>query len=359
MLGLYIHVPFCAKKCSYCDFISYPGKQDLIGPYLNALYLEMSRYTGRSIASVYVGGGTPTLLSGEQIKELLANIRRTFSCYHLSEITFETNPDSLDDDKLRALKISGVNRLSIGAQSFCDENLKYLGRIHSSETLQNALLSAKKYGFSNVSVDIIYGLPAQTPLEWQEDLHRAASFGLQHVSAYPLTLEEGTPLYSSGAKVDEDRQAELYEWTMDYLGQKGFEHYEISNWAVPGYNCRHNLIYWNNREYIGIGVAAASYLEGKRRKNCSDINSYINRILAGENPADENETIDSRTKLAEDIILKLRCSSGIFVSETIRDKFGTTIEKFIKNNLLERYNDNIRLTRRGRILANQVMREFV
>jgi len=237
--------------------------------------------------------------------------------------------------------------------------LRYLGRIHSSETSQNAILSAKKYGFSNVSVDLIYGLPGQTPLEWQEDLHRAASFGPQHISVYPLTVEEGTPLYANGVRVDEDHQAELYEWTMDYLGHKGFEHYEISNWAVPGYKCRHNLIYWDNREYIGLGAAAASYLGGKRCKNCSDINIYIDRILAGGNPAEESETIDSRTKLVEDLILKLRCSSGIFVSETINHKYGATIDKFVTDNLLERCNGTIRLTRRGRILANQVMREFV
>jgi oxygen-independent coproporphyrinogen III oxidase len=359
MLGLYIHIPFCKKKCSYCDFISYPGKQDLIKPYIKALYREMSRYEGRSISSIFVGGGTPTLLSGEDIKELLSYIRGNFNCLHLSEITFEANPDSLDDERLRALKVSGVNRLSIGGQSFTDANLKYLGRVHDAESLRSAVSSAQKYGFSNINVDLIYGLPGQTILEWQDDLLNAASFGLQHVSAYPLTIEEGTALHSDGVIVDEDHQAEIYEWTMDYMASLGYEHYEISNWSLPGYKCRHNLVYWNNKEYIGIGAAAASYLDGTRRKNCGSLEEYIARIDGGLDATEEVDEIDARKRLVEDLILKLRCSSGIQVSENIEDKYGRTIKRFLADKLLENAGGNIRLTRRGRVLANQVLREFV
>lgn len=327
--------------------------------YVGALHKEMERYKGRMISSVYVGGGTPTLLSVSQIRDLFAMIRNTFNCTRLSEITFEANPESLDDDKLGALKVAGVNRLSIGVQSFCDRNLSYLGRVHNSETAVKAFKRARKYHFSNMGIDLIYGIPGQTPLEWQDDLRKAVSLKPEHISAYSLTVEPGTDLYKAEISVDDDHQAELYEWTMDYMGSVGYEHYEISNWSLPGFKCRHNLLYWGNKEYIGVGVAAASYIGPLRSKNCSNIDEYISKISAGQSAAAELDEIDGRKRASEEMMLKLRCSSGIEESDDLRSKYGNTINKFLQLKLLEKSNGHIRLTKRGFALANQVIREFI
>lgn len=359
MYGLYIHIPFCRQKCNYCDFVSYSGKQDLVDVYLDALRMELNRYAGKPIISVYVGGGTPSLLSPGQIKELFKTIRKIFNCFHLSEITFEANPESLNDDVLGALKVAGVNRLSIGAQSFSEQNLKFLGRIHSASAAAKAVKAARKHHFSNISIDLIYGMPGQLPLEWQSDLKQAVSQNPEHISVYPLTIEQNTPMFAAGVTTDEDKQAELYEWAMDYLHSTGYEHYEISNWALTGYKCSHNLIYWNNKEYIGAGIAAASYFNGSRYKNCESIEEYIEKSKSGESAIAETEHIDDKIKMSEEMILKLRCSAGIEVSDDIISKFGETINRFIEQQLLERRDKRIRLTRRGLILANHVMREFV
>ncbi|MFH1369292.1 MAG: radical SAM family heme chaperone HemW [Elusimicrobiota bacterium] len=359
MIGLYIHIPFCKKKCRYCDFVSFPGKHDLIPAYLEALYTELKRYSGQSLVSIYAGGGTPTLLSPGQVRELFGAIRNSFNCIHLSEITFEANPESLSEEKLGALKVEGVNRLSIGAQSFCERNLSYLGRIHTEDAVKKAVAAARKHHFSNIGLDLIYGVPGQTLPEWQADLKKAVSLKPEHISAYPLTIEPDTPLHSEGTEVDEDFQAELYEWTMDYLFSEGYQHYEISNWSLPGFKCRHNMIYWDNQEYMGVGAAAASYFKGVRRKNCGTIEEYISRAAAGKDISEESETIDPVTKISEEIILKLRCAGGVEVSEYIASRYGETINKFLEQKLLERRDKSVRLTKRGFILANQVMREFV
>lgn len=359
MYGLYIHIPFCKKKCNYCDFISYPDSQNLLNSYLESLYTEMDKYSGKKIKTIYIGGGTPSVLTIPQIKDLFNNIRKIFSCSNLSEITFEANPESLNEEKVRTLKTCGVNRLSIGAQSLNDNDLKYLGRLHNSDDLYNILRIARKYEFTNLNIDLIYGLPGQTIDEWKALLKKSFELNMEHLSIYPLTIEDNTNFCNRNIIVNEEDQARMYEYTIDNLKASGYEHYEISNWAKQGYRCKHNLIYWNNQEYIGIGVAAASYFEGKRYKNCLEIKNYIENIKRDENTLIECEEIDDNKRLVEELILKLRCSFGVDLNEKINNKYSNKIEQLIGEKLIEKKGNNIALTKKGYLLANQVLKEFV
>jgi oxygen-independent coproporphyrinogen-3 oxidase len=357
--GLYVHIPFCRKKCNYCDFVSKPAEAAAISAYMEALYLEMQKYQSLMVATMYVGGGTPSLLSAEQIRDLYAAVRRFFNCTHSSESTFELNPESITDEKLRTLKIAGVNRLSIGAQALQDEDLKYLGRVHTVSDFENAYHAARRFRFDNVSFDLIYGLPDRTLNDWKATLQKAVTYRPEHLSLYPLSIEKDTPFHQTGIKVDDDLQAQIYEWSLEFLSKIGYEHYEISNWALPGFSSKHNLIYWQNKEYLGLGPAAASYLEGKRWKNCTNIEEYVRRVADGGDIIAEEEEIDEDTRLAEEMILKLRCSSGVLLTPTLQQRYGEKIERLIGAHLLERKGQNIRLTKRGLLLANQALQEFV
>lgn len=359
MYGLYIHIPFCRRKCNYCDFVSVTGTEESYTTYLDALSLEMQRYTGVTLQTVFVGGGTPSILSEGQIDRLFADTRRIFNCTRLAEMTFEANPESLSDEKLRLLKKAGVNRLSIGAQSFSDEELAWLGRVHSVRDFERAFQTGQRFGFSNINIDLIYGLPGQSLSAWKKNLEKAVSCSSQHLSLYPLTIEPDTVFGNSGVQADGDLQADMYEWSMDFLEKEGFVHYEISNWARPGYTCRHNLTYWQNGEYIGVGAAAASHRNGRRWKNRMCIDTYIAAVMSQGDLVEESEDIGRVQRLSEDIILKLRCRSGIPLSGPVHDHYGTKIEELIGQKLLERCGANIRLTRRGILLANQVLKEFV
>ncbi len=358
MYGLYLHIPFCKKKCKYCDFISVPYKKELADAYTSALIGEMKRYEGISLATLYVGGGTPSVLSIENLTDIFKNVYDRFDC-KLSEITVEANPESLNEDKLLALRSLGVNRLSIGVQSFCTEELDFLGRVHSSKDFWNCLDNARRLGFDNINIDLIYGLPKQSLEEWQNNLKSALCARSEHVSIYPLTIEPNTEFHRICVTTEEESQADMYDWSLDFLESAGYEHYEISNWALPGRRSSHNMIYWQNGEYIGVGAAAASHLNGKRWKNMAGIENYISKIGSGENPADEIDVIDSDKKLSEEIILKLRCMPGICLTKEVTDKYGSAIERLVSNELLEICGKNLRLTRRGYLLANVVMKEFV
>jgi oxygen-independent coproporphyrinogen-3 oxidase len=359
MLGLYIHIPFCRRKCHYCDFVSLSGADERIPDYLSALIREMQRYAGATISTVYIGGGTPTLLPPEQIKELFRQIRDTFNCRHLSEITFEANPESLTESRLNALKLSGVNRISMGVQSFNDLELAYLGRVHTVAEAERAFLTARKFGFSNIGFDLIYGLPCQEKSQWRESLERAVRLNPEHISLYPLTIEEGTLFGDHNVVMDEAAQAEMYELSLDFLAEHRYVQYELSNWSKPGYKCRHNLTYWQNNEYIGVGVAAASYFQGSRYKNTGCLDEYLQRVN-GNTPAEtEREQIDEKKRLSEEMILKLRCSNGVRLTDEMSRAFGPAIRRLLDDRLLEQSQDRILLTRSGMLLANRVMKEFV
>ena len=359
MLGLYIHIPFCRKKCNYCDFVSAPGNGELITRYVEALCLEMKRYEHAKISTIYVGGGTPSILSKENMAALFNGIYKTLDCSEAREITVEGNPESLEFEKLVILKSLGVNRLSIGVQSFDDEELIRLGRVHTAGDFVNAYGNARILGFKNLGLDLIYGISGQSFWQWKKNLIRAVSFDSEHISLYPLTVEEGTPFYRDGITTDEDVQATFYEWSIDFLRRRGYEQYEISNWSKKGFRCTHNLNYWHNGEYIGIGVSAASYFGSRRYKNTSDIMSYIEKACSNGDLCEESEQIGRDKQLSEEIILNLRCAQGVKWSVEKHNKYGSVVTDLMRQSLLEIDGQNIRLTRKGKLLANQVMMRFV
>jgi len=359
MNGLYVHIPFCRAKCHYCDFASFADCEGRIDDYLYALRIEMQKYAGVRVETVFIGGGTPSLLSPQQLRALFIDLRENFNCSGVVEFSIEANPESLTDEKMRVMRSYGVNRLSIGLQSMSGLNLKFLGRIHTIEDSQNAVSCARRMGFSNINVDLIYGLPGQTILEWQLELKEALRHQPEHLSIYPLTVEEGTVLSRANVNVDNDQQAELYEWSLDFLAAHGYEQYEISNWARVGCRCRHNMVYWNNKEYIGIGAGAASYMDGVRRKNIGSVDGYICAITSGNDVSVESEVIGESTHAAEEMILKLRTVEGIKLRHDIKRRYGAAIKSLSDRKLLNCDGSVIRLTRQGKLLANQVMLEFV
>lgn len=358
MFGLYVHIPFCRRKCRYCDFVSQASREPA-GRYLDALRTHMRRYSGTGLSTVFVGGGTPTVLGADDLGELLRDIRKTFDCRALTEITVEANPESLTDEVCGSLVRNGANRLSIGCQSFSDAELESLGRVHTVSDFSRAYSAARRSGMRNINIDLMYGLPSQSLEDWKVNLDRALSCGSEHLSLYPLTVEPGTPFFEQGVRVSEDLQAEMYEYSMDALESAGYGHYEISNWAKPGFEARHNLTYWQNREYIGIGAAAASYYGGVRSKNIENIEGYIAAVNSGKDTACESERIDDAKRLSEEMILKLRCRAGIERAGAVNDAYGKTIDDLVGRRLLEQSGRTVRLTRKGLLLANQVMKEFV
>lgn len=357
MYGLYVHIPYCRQKCLYCDFVS-RQIDDSMPQYLDALHTEMKRYEGREISTIFVGGGTPTMLSPEAIKELFKRISENFTGTP-AEVTMEANPESLGEEKLMAMRLAGVNRLSIGVQSLTDKELVWLGRVHTVEHFRRALQLARKYRYDNINLDLIFGLPGQSLVQWKRNLETAITFHPEHLSLYPLAIEPHTPLHARGVTVDENAQATMYEWSVEFLASAGYEHYEISNWCKPGFSSRHNMIYWQNQEYIGLGVSAASHMDGKRWKNVSNLETYIRSIADGADLAAEVDIIDADKKLSEDMILKLRCSAGLTLTPVVEQKYGPAIESFINQHLIEKTGQNIHLTRRGMLLANRVLQEFV
>ena len=272
-IGLYLHIPFCTAKCGYCDFNSYAGHEHMIPSYADTLVKDAGLWReavgGREVETVFFGGGTPSLNPVEEMAKILAGMRGAFEIAVDAEVALEANPGSITTEYLRGLRDIGFNRLSIGIQSFDDEELVVLDRIHTGEDARAAFASARAAGFDNVNLDLIYGLSEQPLSAWQGNLEEALALGPEHLSLYALTVEDGTPLARDVERgrvqaPDPDMQAEHYEWTQERLTRAGYEHYEISNWARPGHRCKHNLVYWENREYLGLGAGAHSFLNGVR-----------------------------------------------------------------------------------------------
>ena len=279
--SLYIHIPFCISKCIYCDFNSIVIKSQMVDEYLEAIEQELLSATGKhSFRTVFIGGGTPTVLNETQLGRLLNMISRYVDVPNLKEYTIEVNPGTLSDEKANIMKKSHVDRISIGIQSFNDRYLKLLGRIHSADEAKDIFLNLREKGFKNISIDLIYGYPAQTINEWKRDLRECCKLGPEHISAYCLTYEQGTPIVEmadSGTlkKLSEEEELKMYEFTNDFLSNKDYNHYEISNFAKQGKECRHNTVYWENREYVGIGAGAFSYVNGERYCNIKSVKEYI------------------------------------------------------------------------------------
>ncbi len=375
-LGLYLHFPFCISKCPYCDFNSYQLKEDnQISSYISALYLEITAYSKKlknsNIKTIYLGGGTPTILSGVQICNILEFCKSKFKIDKDAEITIEANPGTLDSKKLKLLIESGINRLSLGAQSFNNLFLKKLGRIHNTQDIIDSYYSAREIGFSNINIDIMFALPDQTTEDLQATLKKAISLKPDHLSLYNLTIKPGTEYYKKHKRGElklptEDEEFEMYNWVINFLEESGFEHYEISNFARPNKRSMHNLIYWQNKPYLGIGAGAYSFIKGYRYMNYENPAIYIKEIMSGTLPVDNGEKLSLRKRMIETIILGLRTKDGVSYKKykkrfrvNLDDTFSKQIDKLVNLGLLQKDNYRIKLTRKGVFLANTVFREFV
>lgn len=361
---LYIHIPFCVHKCVYCDFFSVPYDEKLVSSYIPALCRELSLKKGPadSLKTVYIGGGTPSLLSGECFAKLFRCLLDNFSLEDSAEITVEANPGTITESKINGMLSTGVNRLSIGAQSFNDIELKTLGRIHTSGDSLRSLELIKKAGVHNFSIDLIYGIPGQTMESWRASISKALEFSPAHISTYELTPEENTPLYrlieSGKIKMpDEELVLEMYNYIVDFLTGRGYEHYEISNFALPAFKCVHNLNYWNRGEYIGAGAGAHSFVKGVRSMNTKDIRNYIENMNQGKLAETWSAKVTNEDALKELIFLGLRKTEGINTMKAA--KLGLSLSAAGKGLIDEGYlkieNNHLRLTRKGIVISNTII----
>ncbi|MFR8915933.1 MAG: radical SAM family heme chaperone HemW [Oscillospiraceae bacterium] len=364
-LGLYIHIPFCKAKCAYCDFYSLAHSEEKMDAYMAALLRHLEevapRAAGMQVDTVYFGGGTPSYLGAARLCRILQTVLRRYDVARDAEITLEANPDSAGDWKeLRKLRRAGFNRLSLGVQSTDDALLRRIGRVHTYEQVQQAVMAARKAKFTNLSLDLIYGLPGQTMEDWQRTLADAVALGPEHLSCYGLKLEEGTPLWQQRQTLtlpDDDAQADMYLYTVAALGEMGYEQYEISNFAKSGKESRHNLKYWRMEEYAGFGPGAHSDFGGVRYGYVRDIDSYI----AGRLVLSESETDSTLARDYEYVMLSLRTAAGIdrqTFEKRYRQRFQpmeTLFEQYEKAGLASRTEGGWRLTPRGFLVSNAII----
>ena len=367
MRGLYVHIPFCLKKCGYCDFVSYSGAFGLEDDYVNALLFEFALYRGEKIDTVYFGGGTPTTLKTQNLTKLLDVV---FSSFHVApgaEVTVECNPKTADFSKFRALHSHGANRLSIGVQSFNEPCLKAIGRVHSADDAKQCIQEAARAGFLNLSADLMFGLPGQTIVSAVESAKIAAALPVRHISCYGLMLEEHTPLWEQAQAgtvllPDEDAEFQMYCEMKDALNARGFHQYEISNFAKDGFYSRHNLKYWDCEEYIGCGAAAHSYFEGVRFCHGPNLLDYIQNPAARE----DMTVLSKEEQMSEFFVFGLRKTAGVSDKEfnarfggSMYARYHNVIEKFTKAGLLVRDGDALRFSEKGVYVSNTVLCEFV
>lgn len=374
-IGLYIHIPFCRQKCLYCDFPSFAGREEAQDAYLEALLEEIEKsgaqYKGREVCSVFLGGGTPTTLPIPALEKLMQAIFSHFRITPDAEITIEANPGTLHREMAQALRQMGCNRLSMGVQAWQNRLLKRLGRIHTIAEFQGNYRIVREAGFENVNVDLMFALPEQTMADWQQTLKEMTALEPEHISAYSLILEEGTPFYAQYEKgllepADEGLDREMYHWAVDFLEKKGYRQYEISNFAKPGRQSRHNRIYWQAEEYLGLGLSAHSYLEGKRFHNPYDLEEYIAATGERERLTQDVELILPEDAMAECMFLGLRLTEGVSFAhfrarfgEEMQEIYGAQIAKLRQEGLLEATEAGIRLTKRGIDLSNYVFEKFL
>ncbi len=347
--GIYIHIPFCVKKCLYCDFCS-TSDTAYRKAYVDALMTEIENHEQVEADSVFIGGGTPTVLGDDLIK-IIDCVKKRFLLGENYEFTVEANPGTVNPDLLKRMKNAGVNRLSLGVQSFNDGELEELGRIHSAEDAVEAFEMARQAGFDNINIDIMLSTPKQSMNSVKYTLNVVKQLNPEHVSAYSLIVEEGTPFYDMELQLpDEDTEREIYHYTVDFLEKVGLKRYEVSNFAKEGNECRHNIKYWIGEEYIGFGAAASSYYKGYRYTNTCNIKEYLNGVRR-----EEKELIDEEEKLKEKFLLGLRMSLGVEWHGEFKEK----IERLIEMGLLCEENGFVRLTQKGFDLGNLVFMEFV
>ena len=355
--GVYVHIPFCSTRCDYCDFATWTDREHLIDQYVDACVLDIGRQGLQPATSVFFGGGTPSLLPARSLTRILDAIDRVDG----AEVTVECNPDSVDAAKLREYRAAGVNRVSFGVQSMRSHVLALLGRTHDPANVERAVDAARAAGLERVNLDLIYGTPGETVADWEATVEAALALEPEHVSAYALTVEAGTPLGKAVAAgerpaPDDDDQARKYELADDRLGAAGLEWYEISNWSKPGEECRHNLLYWAQGDYAAIGCAAHGHAGGRRWWNVRTPDRYIELIAAGTSAEAAHEVLDADTRLSEQLTLAIRTSTGIKLTALPVDpsQRSCTLEELDHAGLLHRGTGSVVLTRRGRLLANEV-----
>lgn len=373
--ALYVHIPFCKHKCHYCDFNTYEVEGQPVNAYLEALEMEMKRTVEATpppaLESIFIGGGTPTILDAQQMERLLASLQTYFPRRQSGyEFTMEANPGTVDKHKLEVMKEGGVNRISFGAQTFDDGLLKKIGRIHDRDQVYQSIHNAKSVGFENLSIDLMFGLPGQTVDHMRESLERALELDLQHYSLYSLKIEEHTlfhTLYERGELMlpAEEEEAEMYEMIMDRLSRAGYVHYEISNFAKPGFESRHNQKYWLNHSYYGLGAGAHGYVRGVRHVNVKGIKDYV-RMSQTSLPVKESTFVSEEEAMEDFMMVGLRLLRGVrqkdFRAQFHRDMesvFGEPLTKLLANGLLERTGDGYKLTEKGLWLGNEVFGEFL
>lgn len=383
--GLYIHIPFCRQKCFYCDFPSFAGREKKIDKYLQALEQEFALLRQRlyqkdnvgdteakfAPRTIYIGGGTPTALNAPQMAKLLEIVQKDVVVAKAEEFTVEMNPGTVDREKLLLLQQAGVNRLSVGVQSFDDHCLQKIGRIHTAQEAVDTIELAHNLGFDNISLDLIYGLPQQNMEILTKSVERALNLPVQHISIYGLQLEEGTAFHRMEAlgklQLPADELVEaMHDYIVEKLPEAGYQRYEISNYALPGYESKHNLSYWQDVDYLGLGSGAHSYWQGTRYENPRSIDDYISALEAGRLPANVEEQVDRQAHMEEYCFLGLRTAAGIdknlFQQKFAVDLFavyGRTIEKLVAQDLLQHTAKGIALTPLGMKYGNQVFGEFL
>jgi oxygen-independent coproporphyrinogen-3 oxidase len=369
MLGVYVHLPFCAYLCPYCDFAKWPLRASSAARYFEALSCEIAREPRAAAATLYLGGGTPNAYDCQHIVQLLGALEDRFGV--TAERSIEVNPELVRDGDLAAYRKAGIRRLSIGVQSFEPDEIRTLGRKHTGEMVGEVVAAARNAGMDSVSLDLMYGVPGQTPASWERSLRRAVGLQVDHISAYGLTVEENTPYAAWRARepaafFDDDREADLYAMAIDLLQAAGYQQYEVSNFARPGHQCAHNLNYWANGEYIGLGVGAASYREGVRWVHTRSLDEYLAAALEGRPVPSEAERLEGRRRAGEAMMLALRTVQGVRLAD-FKERYGIdviedydpVVSHLALTGLLERTADTLRLTRRGRFLANDVCGAFI
>lgn len=366
----YVHIPFCTQICYYCDFSKVFIKNQPVDAYLEALIKEFESYQISSLKTLYIGGGTPTAITAKQLDYLLSHLQQHLQLDQLEEFTIEANPGDLTEDKIAVLRQSAVNRISLGVQTFNDKQLKQIGRSHTEAQIYTTIASLKEAGFQNMSIDLIYALPGQTIQQVKENVAKALALDIPHLSLYSLILEHHTVFMNKMRRgklqlPTEDLEAEMFEYIISEMEANGFEHYEISNFTKPGFESRHNLMYWNNDEYFGCGAGASGYLNGIRYRNRIPIQHYLKAVADGNARLSE-EVLTKEEMMEEELFLGLRKKSGVSVSRfqekfglSFESRYGSVVRELQAQGLLVKDKDFVRMTKKGLFLGDSVAEKFI
>ncbi|TWT40189.1 Oxygen-independent coproporphyrinogen-III oxidase 1 [Thalassoglobus neptunius] len=371
--SVYIHVPFCIHRCGYCDFTVIAGRDDLIEHYLKCLELEIARSitSPQPVSTIFIGGGTPSYLPEPALQQLLTVVNEWFPLREDGEFSMECNPDGLTLDKIKILRSHSVNRISLGVQSFNPQHLETLERTHLAETINAVFAQLRDQHFANISLDLIFAVPGQTLSDWEADLKTVIALAPEHVSTYGLTFEKGTQFWTRRMKsqlipAEDELEREMYSVAMTSLPAAGFQQYELSNFAQPGMECRHNQVYWQSAPYFGFGPGAASYLNGVRAMRHRSVTTWIRRVIAGESGIAETEVLNPEDRAREAVMLGLRQVAGIDLdqfqqqfSHPLPDLAPNAFDRLIEAQLLTLDQGKLRLTKTGRFIADSIMAEFL